>query len=133
MLLSHPLNRRFLVLALFLTMLPALFASSAGKIEGLSNSTSNLSLELVATFESIGLYLSFSEDANGNNEATFEYRQLGTSRWIEGMAMTPDRRTSIRGNANPYYNQWRASVLMARPDTEYEIKVTVPEPEPEGA
>ena len=52
------------------------------------------SLELVATFECIGVYANFTGDDNGDNEATLEYRESGGA-WKQGMALTVDRRTQI--------------------------------------
>ena len=91
------------------------------------SATSSLTLELVPTYESIGVSLSFSGDDNSNNDAVLAYRPVGTTttRWLKGMDMTADRRTLVRGELNPFVNQWRASILGVMPNTEYEIKVSV--------
>jgi hypothetical protein len=89
--------------------------------------------DLRASYNSISIYARYIGDDNANNRATFQYRKLGTSEWTQGMEMTPDRRDFVRGNrkliANTFKNQYRASILMAEPDTSYEVKVTFTDPD----
>ena len=108
--LSHLFIRKYLFLTLGLFVITACLTFNSGTSEGESNSTSNLSMSLVPTFESVGVYLSFSGDLNEDNQAILEYRMMGTSRWIRGMDMTPDRRDTVTRKSipNPYNNQWRA-------------------------
>jgi hypothetical protein len=74
------------------------------------NGTSIDTLTLTATFECISVYSNFSDDDNGNNQATLEYREIGGS-WKQGMSLTADRRAQIMENDvyidNPYKYQWR--------------------------
>lgn len=90
-------------------------------------------MELVPTYESISIYSSFTGDENQNNNATFQWRKVGDASWIQGMDMTPDRRVLVTGGpnswTNPYKDQWRASILMVKPHTEYEVKVTYTDPD----
>jgi hypothetical protein len=88
-------------------------------------------LTLAATYQSISLYANFAND-DGDNQASFEYRKAGAAAWIPGMDMTVDRRANVTGNgtfANPFRNQWRASVLLTDPDTLYEVRVTFADPD----
>ena len=107
----------------------AWFASfdSGPALAAAGDETSGLTVKLVETYESISVYASFTGDANGNNQSLLEYRQAGTSRWIQGMAMTADRRGTICGTNTCFDgdNQWRASVLMVSPATTYEVRVTL--------
>ena len=107
----------------------AWFASfdSGPALAAAGDETSGLTVKLVETYESISVYASFTGDANGNNQSLLEYRQAGTSRWIQGMAMTADRRGIICGTNTCFDgdNQWRASVLMVSPATTYEVRVTL--------
>jgi hypothetical protein len=89
-------------------------------------------LGLRASYNSVSIYASFDGDDNNTiqgkaNNATFQYRKAGTSTWIQGMEMTPDRREFIRGSniiePNSHQNEYRASILMATPGTKYEVKV----------
>ncbi len=90
----------------------------------MANNTVTGALELISTFHSIGVYASFSGDDNGDNYAMMEYRPQGFGVWLLGAFMVPDRRQYIGGAANPYYKQWRASLVGLIPNTIYEVKIT---------
>jgi hypothetical protein len=85
-------------------------------------------LELRATYHSMSVVAPYEGDDNKDNTATFRYRKVGTQNWIQGMEMTPDKREFVRGNKklipNDYNSQFRASILMAEPNTQYEVEVT---------
>jgi hypothetical protein len=85
-------------------------------------------LELASTYRSVSVYANFAGDSDGDNKATLQYRKAGDATWRTGMDMTPDRRATVFGAnssyPNPFKNQWRASVLMAEPNTDYEVRVT---------
>jgi hypothetical protein len=88
-------------------------------------------LGLASTYQSVSVYANFAND-DGDNQATLEYRPAGVSTWTRGMDMTVDRRANVTGNGthpNPFRNQWRASVLLADPDTLYEVRVTFADPD----
>ena len=88
-------------------------------------------LTLTPAIENISIISSFSGDDTGNNNATLEYREVGSSTWKSGIPMTVDRRdelwefpeTSPLVIPNPYKNQWRAIIFGLTPDTEYEVRV----------
>jgi len=90
-------------------------------------------LGLTAAYRTISVYAGFSGDANANNSAVLEYRRVGQAGWIRGMDLTPDRRTQVYGaNAsypNPFAFQWRGAILMAEPNTDYEVRVTFADPD----
>jgi hypothetical protein len=96
------------------------------------NATVGGTLELVPTFRSISVYALFTDDDNGNNQATLEYREAGGT-WKPGVEMVADRRATLTTNSgnitNPFQDQWRASVLLVSPDTDYEIRVTFTDPD----
>jgi len=84
----------------------------------MADNTVTGALELVPTYDCIGIYASFSEDENQDNFAFLDYKPSGSVNWIQGMDMTPDRRDMVRYDiANPYKNQWRASILGLLPNT----------------
>jgi hypothetical protein len=103
-----------------------------------NNKTSIQSLELTATYHSISVYGSFADDQNENNNANFEYQyqlknpdgsdSTNWSSWKKGMEMAPDRRKYVKTRPglvpNAFVNQFRASILMAEPDTLYQVKLT---------
>jgi hypothetical protein len=97
------------------------------------NGTAAGALKLAATYQSMSVYANFAGDADGDNRASFEYRKAGDAAWARGMDMTPDRRQSVFGAngtyPNPFRNQWRASLLMLQPNTEYEVRVTFEDPD----
>src|SRR5690606_29863925 len=81
------------------------------------------SLTLVPTYRSIGVYANFAADTDADASATLEYRVLGSSTWLPGMAMSVDRRSTVTASggsaSNPFVNQWRASLIMLSPGTTY--------------
>ena len=121
--------------------------------------TANLSLELRPNYHTINVYLSFDDDEDGDNVASMEYRKAGDVTWKPGMAMTVDRRQIIwnkdcfpngpspqrpegcpgrsgeetRPNTGcgPHgcMNQWRAAVLGLDPGTQYEVRITLSDPD----
>ncbi len=103
-----------------------------------ADATSNLSIELIPTYESIGVYLSFQDDDNDNNTASVEYREVGGGAFIQGFDMTPDRRDTVGNDItpsfpNPYKDQWRVSIVGLTASTTYEVQVTVTDADGGGA
>src|SRR3989344_48489 len=76
-------------------------------------------LTLISTFKSIGVYGSFTGDANGNVSAKVEYKKAGDAVWIAGHAPIIDQA----------YKEARGSVVGLTPNTDYEIRVTFSDPE----
>jgi len=101
-------------------------------------------LELVPTFECIGVYSNFSGDLGGNNKTTLEFRESG-GLWLPGHPLEADRRPLVYGQIyvgpvtgggswassapNPYVNQHRGSIIGLNPDTEYDVRVTYTDPD----
>jgi hypothetical protein len=110
-----------------------------GPVLAAADTTTAGGITLNATFESISVYASFSGDDNGSNSATLQWRPTGETSWRSGMAMTVDRRTQIHSYtaddrswhliANPYAQQFRASILKVKPDTSYDVRVTFADPD----
>ncbi len=92
-------------------------------------------LSLAATYESISVYAPFSGDTNANNNATLDYKISTSPTWIRGHEMYIDRNARIQQSRttsyfnNPYVNQSRASVLLASPCTQYDVRVTFTDPD----
>lgn len=88
-------------------------------------------IELVANYEAISVYAPFNGDQNANNSASFMYRKQGESNWRNGVPMTVDRRITVLGisGANPFVNQYRASIFGLQPNTSYEVQVVFIDPE----
>ena len=124
------LGRAPVLLVLLGLSLP--FISHAAPVFAAGNQTVNPTLTLASTYVNISVYLSFQDDDNGNNQAWLEYRGAG-GLWIQGMAMTVDRRSTIpnagRTYTNTFKNQWRASILGLQPGTQYQVRVTVTDPD----
>ena len=103
-----------------------------------ADSTTVGTLSLFPAFENMGVISSFSEDDNANNEATLEYRELGSTQWKRGMDLTPDRRDELIEfnedgsdihSPNPYKNQFRGMIFGLQPNTNYEVRVTYTDPD----
>ena len=92
-----------------------------------------ISLSLIPTCQSIGVYCNFSDDANENNQAILEYRASGTTQWLTAPPLTVDRRDTVVSDgstvSNPYQNQYRGSVLFLDANTAYDVRVTYTDPD----
>lgn len=79
-----------------------------------------LQLEVVPTFECAGVYCDYRGDIDGDSTSLLEYREMPGGSWLVGHAMWADRspRTEFRG-----------SVVGLAPDTEYEFRVTLDDPD----
>ena len=91
-------------------------------------------LSLAPTFEHIGVVSPFSDDNNESNQAVLEYREVGSSVWKSGVAMTVDRRDELMEfgsgiRPNTFKNQWRAVIFGLQPNTEYEARVIYTDPD----
>jgi hypothetical protein len=73
----------------------------------------------VATFESIGLYLKYQGDENGNSKCEVEFRKAGENPWQQGLTLWRDRKKP----------EFRGSLVQLSPDTEYEIRLHVTDPD----
>lgn len=85
------------------------------------NASTPGALELYATPGAIGVRLAYAGDDNGNATARVDWRLQGSGAWIQGMAMT--RITNRR---------WAASVLWLQPDTPYEVRAVINDPDGGG-
>lgn len=70
----------------------------------------------VSTFESISLELPFTGDANQNTICDVVFRKKGKSNWEQGLRLFNDYLSDQVG--------FRGSIVLLKPDTEYEIKLT---------
>jgi hypothetical protein len=118
------LSVRKVLTALSLAIAFPLYAGPSTNVEG---------LKLTSTYECISVYLSFSGDSNENSQTRIEYRKEGESAWKLGHDLVVDRRQQVTGGTkthfgtydNPYCNQWRGSLVGLKPNTSYEVKVTL--------
>ena len=97
-------------LGLLLTLLAVALPAGAWA----QNASAPGALELYPTFESVGARLAYTGDANANATARLEYRKVGDSSWLPGVAMT--RITA---------NRWAGSLLWLTPNTQYEAHVII--------
>lgn len=105
---------------LALLTLLALLASVAGAAA--QNASTAGALELYPTFQSIGVRLAFSGDANANATAHLEWRPQGAPNWTAGVSMT--RITNGR---------WAGSVLWLTPDTPFDVRAVIDDPDGGGS
>ena len=88
---------------------------------GLSNAAENATkaegLELYPNFQTLSVYAFYSGDENANNSTRMEYREAG-GQWREGHPLT-----------RIYGNQWTGSVFWLKSATEYEVRVTLADPD----
>jgi hypothetical protein len=95
------------------------------------NATTTGTLDLKAAIEGLAYQASYTGDANTNNTATVQYRKTGSGTWlnayivINGTLINPfnDRRATINGVTNPYYHQFRGSIVGLQPGTSYDVRV----------
>ena len=82
-----------------------------------------------STFNSISVRAVFAGDSNANNSATVKFRPAGSSTWLDAYRPVADRRATISGQANPYVNQFRGSIVGLSAGTTYEVQVTIADPD----
>jgi hypothetical protein len=75
-------------------------------------------LDLYPTFESIGLRLSYTGDANQNAAAQLEYREKGSLAWRKALSLA-----RIRGN------RFAGSLFFLIPGRQYEVQVKLDDPD----
>jgi hypothetical protein len=99
---------------LFLSVLALLFAVPAiaqdASVPG--------ALELYPTMQAVGVRLAYTGDDNGNATARLEWRLQGGGAWTLGVTM--NRITGRR---------WAASVMWLDPDTAYEVRAVIEDPD----
>ncbi len=104
----------------------ALLAGSVALSTPFSVAAQTLSsaLTVVTTFESAGLYL--DEDLGDCDPycptVTVQYRESGAATWKDAVAMDYD---PFNRDGTSVVGQYRSSIVMLTPGTEYEAKVTV--------
>jgi hypothetical protein len=86
--------------------------------------TTPASLIVSSTFQSISVKAPFSGDNNANNSALVQYRQAGTTPFLNAYTPFIDRRVTVGGAANPYFGQARISIVGLMPNTSYDVQVT---------
>jgi hypothetical protein len=89
---------------------------------------------LTPTYESVGIVVQYTGDIDADNTASVEWREAGTSAWHHGHPLVVDRREAItmRGSVlslNPYKDQYRGSLMGLKAGTEYEVRVTIADPD----
>jgi parallel beta-helix repeat protein len=82
------------------------------------NATTAGAFELYPTIHCIGARLSYSGDDNRSATARLEWRPQGSATWIRGVSLT---RIANR--------RWAGSVLWLSPDTPYEVRAVVTDPD----
>jgi parallel beta helix pectate lyase-like protein len=101
---------RWILISLLLLLGAAPAAAQNGSAPG--------TLELYPTFQCVGARLPYIGDANGNATARLEWRRAGDAAWTPGVAMS--RITNAR---------WAGSVLWLSPDTPYEVRAVIQDPD----
>ena len=96
------------------------------------NATTVGTLDLKAAMQGIAYQACYSGDANTNNTVTVQYKQHSSGTWLtasttlNGRLINPynDRRATINGVTNTYYQQFRGSIVGLQPNTNYDVQVT---------
>lgn len=86
------------------------------------NASAPGAIELYPTLQSIGVRLASAGDANGNATARLEWRPTGAATWTAGVPMTRIQN-----------QRWAGSVFWLSPDTPYEVRAIVTDPDGGGA
>ncbi len=98
-----------------------------------ANCTVAGTLSLTATIESIGFRQAFTGDGDADNSAVVEFRTSdvggGAGSWKTAYTPYTDRRATIGGDANPYVNQFRGSIVGLTADTSYDVRTTITDPD----
>ncbi|MHC4713198.1 MAG: right-handed parallel beta-helix repeat-containing protein [Planctomycetota bacterium] len=100
-----------------LALLLVVSVLAAPGLAAVENSTQATGLEFYPNFETVSVYLHFEGDANENGAATLEYRPAG-GEWVTGHPLT-----------RIYGSQWAGSIFWLKPDTAYEVRVTLSDPD----
>ncbi|RMH00213.1 MAG: right-handed parallel beta-helix repeat-containing protein [Deltaproteobacteria bacterium] len=79
------------------------------------------------TMEHITILWPIEGDTNENAEATVRYRPVGEGTWREGPPLFRAVATTIQAGA--WENRFAGSLFGLEPDTEYEVEVTVSDPD----
>ena len=99
-------------------MFPLLLIATAAEAQ---NASTAGSLELYPTYQSVGVRLTYTGDANANASAHLEWRASGAATWTTGVSMT--RITASR---------WAGSVMWLSPDSPYEVRAVIDDPDGGG-
>jgi hypothetical protein len=117
-----PRNRLAYTIALVLSVLgtgggrSVLTAQSNGAVPG--------TIQAYSTITSIGVEWDIVGDADHDATAIVEYRVAGTAAWRSALPLV---RVDYNG-----YNQLSGSILFLSPDTSYEVKLTLADPDGGG-
>src|SRR5688500_10118237 len=83
---------------------------SAARVDAQDQVTAG-QLTLNSTFDSISARAPYTGDANANASAQLRFRPAGSTTWLDAYAPPADRRATVAGQANPYRNQFRGSIV----------------------
>ncbi|MBE7462789.1 MAG: hypothetical protein HS116_04760 [Planctomycetes bacterium] len=83
------------------------------------NASVLVAAEAVATFQSLGLYVRYAGDGNGDAVCRVAYRAKGTETWQHGLDLVPDRKNQ----------EFRGSLLNLSAGSGYEIQLTLSDPD----
>jgi len=78
-------------------------------------------IELYANIETVSVYVPYDGDENANATATVAFRKVGAGAWTEGHPLV-----RIRGS------RFAGSIFGVKPKSEYEVRVTVTDPDGAG-
>lgn len=107
---------------LLTSLLLATTALAAARHGLAADGTTGATLELVATYHAVGVTLSFGDDDNADNHASFEYRLDGGA-WRPGMAL-------VRADVpNSSQHAWRGSIYPLHSGTQVEVRATLSDPD----
>jgi hypothetical protein len=104
-----------MTLRTILTLTLMLLAAAPARAQ---NGSAAGTLDLYPTYQSVGVRLSYTGDANGNATARLEWRAQGAPTWNTGVNMT--RITNSR---------WAGSVLWLTSATAYEVRAVIDDPD----
>jgi len=83
------------------------------------------------TLENIGVRWYIEGDENRNAQVAVEYRARGESRWRPAQPLLRVSREAVNRDFQPYTtgNLFAGSVLFVRPDTEYQVRLRLRDPD----
>jgi hypothetical protein len=86
-----------------------------------------------STLNSIGVYWPVTNDVNRNATLTLEYRLAGSTSWLPGAPAMRAYPTTIVDGTALGLNHLAASAVLLRPDTSYELRATISDPDGGGS
>ena len=121
-------------LALVLSLTATLVVSSPGVVDAApGNAIAPTTIRVDATYESIGVVWEVTGDTNLNSSMLLEFRPTGTSTWQQGAPAVRSYPSLVVNGEALGLNRWGASAMFLEPDTTYEIRLTLSDPDGGGA